>query len=189
MRGLFVRDDPGAVTDCVTGYTWVFDATDRVLKCWDGSAWRHSCLTQYLVPVSDGNTFIAVPDGAGTAAQVLTSHGAGAEPPFQTAAGAAGGGVRTPARGGYRPRHYDGRRRRRELPRDDHESRAPESHGGAHQADRCGVGGGHESGRALLGRRRHQHVVSRVPDPAQRHRRGGCRLRYLGDGGEHPGEL
>ena len=86
MRGLFVRDGPGVLTDCETGYTWAFDATDRVLKCWDGSAWRHSCLTQYLVPVSDGDKFIAVPDGAGTAAQVLTSNGAGAYPSFQAAA-------------------------------------------------------------------------------------------------------
>src|SRR3990167_8496566 len=78
---------------CGVGYTYTCD-TDIVLTNLynDGNAYSqggapraHTAGTKEGAALG-GDKFIAVPDGAGTAAQVLTSNGAGAYPSFQAAA-------------------------------------------------------------------------------------------------------
>lgn len=52
--GLFVRTDCTTITAPVTGQTWCFDATNRVLRVWNGSTFVSQAVTLPLVVGSGG---------------------------------------------------------------------------------------------------------------------------------------
>src|SRR3990167_1730785 len=84
-RGMFFRDDPLVLSDPEADWTLCWDASARTLKFFDGAAWRSTCVTQYLLVVSDGTNLIGV--DAGSAGQHLIATGAGSYPSWQTCSG------------------------------------------------------------------------------------------------------